>query len=91
MDKGYVGKSTAGDRVKRAHRGIANDGGGTKISLKSFARTQIKLGIEESLVQDAKDWFECKAGALNAKRSDTTEKRLTEEKMAKKAAKSKKK
>lgn len=81
-----VGKLTAGDRLKRAHKTVAKENG---VSLKSFARTQIKLGIEESLVQDAKDWFECKAGALNAKRSTATEKRITEERMAKKAAKSK--
>lgn len=88
MNKEVVGKSTAGDRLKRAHRRVALENG---VSLKAYARTQIKLGLEESLVQDAKDWFECKAGALNAKRSDATEKRLTEEKLAKKAAKSKKK
>jgi hypothetical protein len=87
MNKEF-GKSTAGDRLKRAHKLVLKE---KNVSLKAFARTQIKLGLEESLVQDAKDWLASKSGALNLTRDKKTQDRITAEKIAKKATRGKKK
>lgn len=87
MNKEF-GKSTAGDRLKRAHRVSITE---KYSSLKTYARTQAKLGINESLAQDAKDWLEAKSGALDLKRDKKTQDRITAEKIAKKATQGKKK
>lgn len=80
--KHNVGTSTAGERVKHAHRKLGKHRG----PLKAFAR---KLMIEGD--KDATDWFAAKAGGLNLNRSKEKMKRINEEKLATKNAKSKKK
>ena len=59
-EKGVLGESSAGDRVKRLWRADH-----TRMSLKMFARKLAASGD-----QDAKDWFECKREVLNEARSD---------------------
>ncbi len=78
----HVGTSTAGERIKHAHRKSGKHRG----PLKVFAR---KLLIEGD--KDATDWFAAKAGSLNLSRMKEKIKRITEEKLATKNAKSKKK
>jgi hypothetical protein len=90
-DRGELGKGTAGGRIKALWHSecfTKKDLGLTKIagtpSLKAFARAKSKEGN-----QDAKDWFECKAGALNESRSDKNKTRVSLEKQASKAARKK--
>lgn len=80
-DRGELGKSSAGDRIKVLHRAE-----GRGVSLKVFARNLAKSGN-----QDAKDWFECKKGAMNQNRNDANIKAAMECRVATKAAKRKKK
>ncbi len=90
-DRGEVGKGTAGSRLKslwhsecftKKELGLVQIAGSP--SLKAFARAKAKEGN-----QDAKDWFECKAGALNETRSDKNKSRIALEKQASKAARKK--
>lgn len=71
-----VGQGSAGDSVKRRWQ---KEGKGT--SLKAFAR---KLASDGD--QLAKDWFDCKNGALNAERSDKNRARVEIESAATRAA-----
>ncbi len=90
-DRGELGKGTAGSRLKslwhsecftKKELGLVQIAGTP--SLKAFARAKAKEGN-----QDAKDWFECKAGALNESRSDKNKSRIALEKQASKAARKK--
>lgn len=76
-----VGTATAGESLKNRWR---KEGNG--LSLKTFARKLVADGD-----QIAKDWFECKAGALNQERSDKNKARIETESVATKTAKRKKK
>lgn len=80
-DKRNVGEASPGEAIKNLWH---KEGQGT--SLKTFAR---KMAAEGN--QAAKDWFECKKGALNAERTDKTKARIETEKVATRAAKRKKK
>lgn len=80
-NRGEVGESSAGDRVKARH---STEGKGQ--SLKAFARTLVKAGD-----QDAKDWFENKTGAGELSRSEKNSTRVHLEKAATKMSRSKKK
>jgi hypothetical protein len=80
-DKRDAGKATAGEAIKNLwHKE------GQKLSLKAFAR---KMAAEGN--QSAKDWFECKKGALNLERSDKNRARIETEGVATRAAKKAKK
>lgn len=90
-NRGEVGKGTAGSRIKtlwhsecftKKELGLVQIAGTP--SLKAFARAKAKEGN-----QDAKDWFDCKAGALNESRSDKNKTRIALEKQASKAARRK--
>jgi hypothetical protein len=80
-NRGNVGESSCGDRIKARH---STEGKG--LSLKAFARTLVKSGD-----QDAKDWFDSKAGAANVSRSEKNKTRIHLEKSATKMSRSKKK
>ena len=95
--RGNVGKSSAGDRVKRlyhqAHPKFKMNKDLTEkiylkptMSLKAFARQLVK---DENA--DAKDWFDSKAGALEVGRSEKNKTRVTLEASATKLAKKAKK
>jgi hypothetical protein len=71
-DKMNVGQATAGDIVKRRWHKEGRQG-----SLKAFARKLVSEGD-----QVAKDWFDCKKGALNAERSDKNRSRMDQERSA---------
>lgn len=90
--KQEVGKSTAGDRLKRQHRKLVKQEN-YSYSLKHYAETLIQLGDKEKndAGKDAKDWLEAKTGALDLKRDKKTVDRITAEKIAKKATRGKKK
>lgn len=82
-DDRVVGTASPAKAIKnRWHKESAEK----PVPLKAFAQLLLKEG--DSI---AKDWFECKKGALNSERSDKNKKRLEEERMATRAAKMKKK
>ena len=68
-ERGEIGKGTPGSHVKAlcwAH----NEANKSRMHLKTFARQLAKNGNDNEK-QLVKDWFDCKHGVLNAKRSDT--------------------
>lgn len=90
MPNQNAGTSTAGDRLKSAHRKVLATN--TKVSLKVFAQQLIQQGRKEKsdVGKDAQDWMDAKEGALNLKRSDKNVSRIAEEKRSSKATVSKK-
>lgn len=90
-NRGEVGKGTAGGRIKTLWHSECftnKDLGLVQIagtpSLKAFARAKAKEGN-----QDAKDWFDCKRGALNETRSEKNRARVALEAQATKASRKK--
>lgn len=90
-DRGEVGKGTAGTRIRSLWHSSCftkKDLGLVQIagtpSLKAFARAKAKEGN-----QDAKDWFDCKKGALNESRSEKNKARIALEAQATKASRKK--
>ena len=84
--RGEVGTASPSQVVKKlwkAHQG-------KKMSLKRFARDLIS-GKNEEHKKASQDWFECKAGALNAEPSEGTIIRRRGTSAASKARKSKNK
>jgi len=80
-ERGEIGEATSSLTIKKMWK--ANLVG--KLSLKRYARQLLASGDAT-----AKDWFACKNGAMNDKRSDANKTRASLERQASKAARRKK-